>query len=66
MNILEAHGIGKPTQDKLKQSFAQLIDDNLRFTKSKEDGPIGCTLEHTGQAKSETTHIVGECCAIKP
>jgi uncharacterized protein YjbJ (UPF0337 family) len=61
MNNLQARGNWNITKGKLKQKFAQLTDDDLRFVEGKEDELIGRIQKRTGQAKQEIEKAVKEC-----
>lgn len=62
MNTLELKGDWNIAKGKLKQKFAQLTDDDLQFTKGKEEELIGRIQKRTGQVRDEVKRVVEECC----
>jgi uncharacterized protein YjbJ (UPF0337 family) len=66
MNIFEVQGTWNLAKGRLKQKFAQLTDDDLRFTEGKEDELIGLIQQRTGQTKEDIARAGGDCCASKP
>ena len=61
MNNLQVKGNWNITKGKLKQKFAQLTDDDLRYVEGKEDELIGRIQKRTGQARHEIEKAVQEC-----
>ena len=61
MNNLQVKGDWNITKGKLKQKFAQLTDDDLRYVEGKEDELIGRIQKRTGQAKQDIEKAVKEC-----
>ena len=66
MNIFEVQGTWNIAKGKLKQKFAQLTDDDLRFTEGKEDELVGLIQKRTGQAREEVERNVSDCYAPNP
>jgi uncharacterized protein YjbJ (UPF0337 family) len=66
MNIFEVQGNWNIAKGKLKQKFAQLTDDDLRFMQGKEDELVGLIQKRTGQTREQVERVIGECCAPKP
>jgi uncharacterized protein YjbJ (UPF0337 family) len=46
---------------KLKQRFAQLTDNDLRYVEGQEDELIGRIQQRVGRTKEEVERIVEEC-----
>ena len=62
MNNLQVKGNWNIAKGKLKQKFAQLTDDDLRFVEGKEEELVGRIQKRTGKGKEEIEHAVQECC----
>ncbi len=62
MNKLELKGNWNQVKGKLKQKYAKLTDDDLRFEEGKEDELIGRIQKRTGQARDAVERAVRECC----
>ena len=63
MNTLKLKGAWNVAKGKLKQKFAQLSDDDLRFGEGKEDELIGRIQQLTGKKRQDVEQIVNECYA---
>ena len=61
MNTLELKGDWNIVKGKLKQKYAQLTDDDLRYVKGKEDELIGRIQKRTGQAKQDVEKTFQDC-----
>jgi uncharacterized protein YjbJ (UPF0337 family) len=66
MNTLQAKGNWNIAKGKLKQKFANLTDDDLRFEDGKEDELIGRIQKRTGQTKEAIEKASGDCCSDQP
>ncbi len=62
MNTLQAKGNWNITKGKLKQQFANLTDDDLRYEEGREDELVGRIQKRTGQTKEAIEKALGECC----
>ena len=62
MNTLEIKGNWNIAKGKLKQKFAQLTDDELKFVEGKQDELIGRIQQLSGKSRDEVQQIVEECC----
>jgi uncharacterized protein YjbJ (UPF0337 family) len=51
MNTLQAKGNWNIAKGKLKQKYANLTDDDLRYVDGKEDELIGRIQKRTGETK---------------
>lgn len=51
MNTLQLKGNWNIAKGKLKQKFASLTDDDLRYTEGKEDELVGRIQKRTGETK---------------
>jgi uncharacterized protein YjbJ (UPF0337 family) len=63
MNTLQAKGNWNIAKGKLKQKYAQLTDDDLKFVEGKEEELVGRIQKRTGKGKEEIESAVKECCA---
>ena len=61
MNTLQAKGNWNIAKGKLKQKFAQLTDDDLRYVEGKEDELVGRIQKRTGKGKEEVEQAVKDC-----
>jgi uncharacterized protein YjbJ (UPF0337 family) len=61
MNTLQVKGNWNITKGKLKQKFANLTDDDLRYDEGKEDELIGRIQKRTGQTKEAIEKAVNDC-----
>lgn len=55
MDKLELKGSWNVLKGKLKQSYANLTDDDLRFEEGKEDELLGRLQKKTGQTRDQLT-----------
>ena len=53
MNKLQIKGNWNVLKGKLKQSYADLTDDDLKYVEGKEDELLGRLQKKTGKAKEE-------------
>jgi uncharacterized protein YjbJ (UPF0337 family) len=58
MTKLEIKGNWNQLKGKLKQKYAQLTDDDLRFEEGKEDELLGRLQERTGEAKENLREFI--------
>lgn len=65
MNIFEVQGNWNIAKGKLKQKFAQLTDDDLRFMEGKEDELVGLIQKRTGQARETVERAISQCYTSK-
>jgi uncharacterized protein YjbJ (UPF0337 family) len=56
MDKLEIKGSWNVLKGKLKQSYANLTDDDLRYEEGKEDELIGRLQKKTGQTREQLKH----------
>lgn len=62
MNQLEVRGNWNITKGKLKQKWASLTDDDLRFIEGQEDELIGRIQKRTGEAREAIEHALSAAC----
>ena len=60
MNTLEVKGDWNITKGKLKQKWAKLTDDDLRFTEGKTDELVGRIQKRTGETREAVEKAVKE------
>jgi len=60
MNSLELKGDWNIMKGKLKQKYAQLTDDDLKFAKGQEEELLGRIQKRTGVARSEVERVLRE------
>lgn len=60
MDELRIKGNWNKTVGKLKQKYAELTDDDLKYTEGKEDELLGRLQEKTGKSKDELRRIINE------
>ena len=58
MNTTELKGIWEEQKGKLKQSFANLTDDDFLFAEGKKDEMLGKIQEKVGKTKEELHKIM--------
>jgi uncharacterized protein YjbJ (UPF0337 family) len=63
MNTLELKGNWNIAKGKLKQKYAQLTDDDLRFGDGQQDELIGHLQKRTGETKEAIEKAVNNCFA---
>jgi uncharacterized protein YjbJ (UPF0337 family) len=61
MNSTTLKGDWNVAKGKLKQKFADLTDDDLRFEEGKEDELIGRIQQKTGKAREEIEQAMKDC-----
>lgn len=61
MNALELKGDWNIVKGKLKQKYAQLTDDDLRFAKGQEEELLGRIQKRTGKTRDEVERVVKDC-----
>jgi uncharacterized protein YjbJ (UPF0337 family) len=61
MNKLELKGDWNIVKGKLKQKYAQLTDDDLKFAKGQEEELLGRIQKRTGKARTEVERAVKDC-----
>jgi len=62
MNTPELKGNWNVIKGKLKQKYANLTDDDLKYIEGKEDELIGRIQKRTGKTKEEVERAVNDCC----
>jgi len=62
MNTLEIKGNWHIIRGKLKQRFANLTDDDLRYEEGQEQELFGRILKRTGQTRAQLEHVVHKAC----
>ena len=60
MNKLEMKGNWNVAKGKLKQKWASLTDDDLRFEEGKDDELIGRIQRRTGQTREQVEKALHE------
>jgi uncharacterized protein YjbJ (UPF0337 family) len=58
MNKLEFKGSWNEIKGKLKQKYAQLTDDDLKYAEGKDDELIGRLQQRLGKSAEEVRHIL--------
>jgi len=58
MTKLETQGNWNQIKGKIKQKYAQLTDDDLRFEEGKEEELLGRLQERTGEAKEKIRDFI--------
>jgi len=58
MNKLELKGRWNEMKGKLKQHYANLTDDDLKYEEGKEDELIGKIQKKTGRTKEEISEFI--------
>jgi uncharacterized protein YjbJ (UPF0337 family) len=61
MNTLQLKGNWNIAKGKLKQKFANLTDDDLRYTEGKEDELVGRIQKRTGETKTAIEKALNSC-----
>jgi uncharacterized protein YjbJ (UPF0337 family) len=61
MNTLELKGNWNIAKGKLKQKYAQLTDEDLRFVDGKQDELIGRIQKRTGETQEMIERVLNEC-----
>jgi uncharacterized protein YjbJ (UPF0337 family) len=63
MNTLEMKGSWNVIKGKLKQRWARLTDDDLRYVDGKEDELIGRIQKQTGETREAVEKALDEACS---
>lgn len=61
MNSLEIRGDWNVAKGKLKQKWAQLSDDDLRYAEGKQEELIGRIQQRTGESREAVAQAIKEC-----
>jgi uncharacterized protein YjbJ (UPF0337 family) len=61
MNKLEIKGDWNIIKGKLKQKYAKLTDDDLKFAQGQEDELVGRIEKRTGQTRDAVEKILRDC-----
>ncbi|HKX61031.1 MAG TPA: CsbD family protein [Verrucomicrobiae bacterium] len=61
MNKLQMKGNWNVVKGRLKQKFADLTDNDLRYEEGKEDELLGRLQQRTGKTKQEIERVLEEC-----
>jgi uncharacterized protein YjbJ (UPF0337 family) len=61
MNTLQMKGNWHVIKGKLKQKFANLTDDDLRYVEGKEEELLGRLQQRTGKTRQEIERALDEC-----
>jgi uncharacterized protein YjbJ (UPF0337 family) len=62
MNTMQLKGNWNVVKGKLKQRFANLTDDDLRYVEGREDELLGRLQQRTGRTREEIERILDESC----
>ena len=63
MNTLEVKGDWNITKGKLKQKWAKLTDDDLRYVEGQSDELLGRIQKRTGETREAVEKAIKESCA---
>ncbi len=61
MNTLHIKGDWNIAKGKLKQKYAQLTDNDLRYEEGKDDELIGRIQKRTGDTKEAVQKFIDDC-----
>jgi len=61
MNTLHVKGDWNIAKGKLKQKYAQLTENDLRYEEGREDELVGRIQKRTGDTKEAVQKFVDEC-----
>ena len=61
MNTLHIKGDWNIAKGKLKQKYAQLTDNDLRYEEGKEDELVGRIQKRTGDTKEAVQQFIDDC-----
>jgi uncharacterized protein YjbJ (UPF0337 family) len=61
MNSLTIKGDWNIAKGKLKQKFAKLTDNDLRFTEGQEEELVGRIQKLTGETKEDIEEAIHDC-----
>ena len=62
MNKLQIKGNWNIAKGKLKQTWADLTDDDLDYVEGKEDELLGRIQRRTGKTREEVEKVINESC----
>lgn len=63
MNAMQLKGSWNVMKGRLKQKFANLTDNDLRYEEGKEDELLGRFQQRTGKTREKNrTRVLDECC----
>lgn len=62
MSTLEMKGNWNVIKGKLKQKWAKLTDDDLRFVEGKEEELVGRIQKRTGERAEKVREAIDEAC----
>lgn len=60
MDKLRIKGNWNQAKGKLKQQYAELTDDDLKYTEGKEDELVGRIQEKTGKSRDEVRRMLND------
>jgi uncharacterized protein YjbJ (UPF0337 family) len=63
MNTLEVKGDWNITKGKLKQKWAKLTDDDLRYAEGKQEELVGRIQKRTGETREAVEKALKESCS---
>jgi uncharacterized protein YjbJ (UPF0337 family) len=63
MNTLEIKGDWNITKGKLKQKWAKLTDNDLRYTEGKQEELVGRIQKLTGETREVVENAIKESCS---
>ena len=63
MTKLEIKGDWNITKGKLKQKWAKLTDDDLRYVEGQDDELVGRIQKRTGQTREAVEEAIKEACS---
>ena len=66
MNTLTIKGDWNITKGKLKQKYAQLTDDDLKYVAGQEEELVGRIQKRTGQARENIERALHDCNCDRP
>jgi uncharacterized protein YjbJ (UPF0337 family) len=61
MNTLVMKGDWNIVKGKLKQKYAQLTDDDLKFEQGQEQELVGRIQKRTGQTRDQVERVLKDC-----
>jgi len=61
MNTLEIKGDWNITKGKLKQKWAKLTDNDLRYTEGQQEELVGRIQKLTGETREVVENAINEC-----
>ena len=63
MTTLEAKGDWNITKGKLKEKWAKLTDNDLRYVEGRQDELVGRIQKSTGETREAVEKVIKESCA---